>query len=326
MTGLPSGAPAVRIDYTSAASARVLLVDWELGNTCNYHCSYCPEILHDGSVPWLPADRVLDGAAAIARQAVTRGQRVHVQLSGGEPTLFPAFRELLAVWHDVNSTVGLISNGARSAAWWTSVAAWLHTVTLSFHVASASVRHIANVATILSERLHTSVNVPMLPVQFTECLQAARALRAQCPRAIVMVKPLRVGFGAALYPYTSGQLDAMRRFDAEGSPPAVRELGIRGDMRVIGRDGSSRVASAADFLLADSNHWKGWTCYAGIDLLAIDAAGNVYRGRCGQGGRLGTIGDAGFTLPIDPVTCAADSCHCHSDIATRRSLPLVEQG
>jgi MoaA/NifB/PqqE/SkfB family radical SAM enzyme len=28
------------------------VVNWCLGNTCNYSCSYCPAALHDGSNKW----------------------------------------------------------------------------------------------------------------------------------------------------------------------------------------------------------------------------------------------------------------------------------
>ena len=28
-------------------------VDWTVGSTCNFSCSYCPEELHDGKTTWL---------------------------------------------------------------------------------------------------------------------------------------------------------------------------------------------------------------------------------------------------------------------------------
>ena len=34
-------------------------IQWNMGNQCNYKCEYCPDILHDGSKPWLPLEAYL---------------------------------------------------------------------------------------------------------------------------------------------------------------------------------------------------------------------------------------------------------------------------
>ena len=35
-----------------------LFIDWDLGNTCNFSCSYCASFVHDGSIPWVNIDKV----------------------------------------------------------------------------------------------------------------------------------------------------------------------------------------------------------------------------------------------------------------------------
>ena len=49
--------PAV-IRHTNPEHARIVLVDWTLGNSCNFACSYCPSNLHNGSMRWQPPELV----------------------------------------------------------------------------------------------------------------------------------------------------------------------------------------------------------------------------------------------------------------------------
>ena len=35
-------------------------IQWNMGNSCNYECEYCPPQLHDGSKPWLSKDQYID--------------------------------------------------------------------------------------------------------------------------------------------------------------------------------------------------------------------------------------------------------------------------
>ena len=42
----------IRLEHAEPKNADVLVVNWCLGNTCNFACSYCPTGLHDGSKRW----------------------------------------------------------------------------------------------------------------------------------------------------------------------------------------------------------------------------------------------------------------------------------
>ena len=45
-----------RTGYKFAEFDKVLQIEWTLGNTCNYNCSYCLPVLHDNSFPWIDLD------------------------------------------------------------------------------------------------------------------------------------------------------------------------------------------------------------------------------------------------------------------------------
>ena len=42
----------IRLEHTKPEHTDWFVVNWCLGNTCNFECSYCPAGLHDGSRKW----------------------------------------------------------------------------------------------------------------------------------------------------------------------------------------------------------------------------------------------------------------------------------
>ena len=40
------------LDHHHKEAKDWVVVNWNLGNTCNYSCSYCPPVLNNGSYGW----------------------------------------------------------------------------------------------------------------------------------------------------------------------------------------------------------------------------------------------------------------------------------
>src|SRR3954447_18211050 len=85
----------LRLEHARPELARITLVDWTLGNTCNYACSYCPPRLHDGLTPWPPLELLTQFVDRLAAHYAPLGQTLLFQFTGGEPTVYPQFLELL---------------------------------------------------------------------------------------------------------------------------------------------------------------------------------------------------------------------------------------
>ena len=84
------------IRHSSPEHANVVLVDWMLGNSCNFACSYCPSSLHDGSVRWQRRRRSRPSTTSSTRTMSTGlGRKVWLQFTGGEPTLYPGLMGIL---------------------------------------------------------------------------------------------------------------------------------------------------------------------------------------------------------------------------------------
>ena len=122
------------IRHSNPEHANVVLVDWMLGNSCNFACSYCPSSLHDGSVRWQRPEAVKAFYDKLhAHYVAGLGRRVWLQFTGGEPTLYPGLMGILAAAHERGFAVSLISNGSRTLRFWERVADRLCAVILTYH-------------------------------------------------------------------------------------------------------------------------------------------------------------------------------------------------
>ena len=311
--------------------SRITLVDWCLGNTCNYSCSYCPERLHDGSVKWEHKDMITRFCDRLVSHYSSMGNSLWFQFSGGEPTLYSGgegrsesgaagFLDLIEQLHNRGCKIGVISNGSRTLRWWKQALGFLDNVILTHHIEFVDLGHFVALAQLLSGRVRTHVNVTMHPDRFEDCLANAFCIADQCSDITVTLKPLLINFGSVMYPYDEGQRQILRetRFDMK----TTRAVGgPQGLMRRRYSDGSSDTVKASHLIVSDQNRWAGWSCNAGLELLSIDYSGNVYRGVCKQGGRIGHIRCDHLALPRSPVICEKAVCHCATDIMTTRISP-----
>jgi organic radical activating enzyme len=303
----------VRIEHGDAWHATVTVVDWCLGNTCNQHCSYCPAALNDGSVAWPELATAIAFCDRVISHHDALGRRVNFHFTGGEPTMYPGLIELLRFVKRRGATTGLLSNGSRSTAWWEQVWPLLDAVVLTYHVEFAKLDHFVEVARRLAVSIKTHINVTMLPARFDECREHAESIAARCEGATMTLKPLLVDFKDQMYPYTAEQKLVLQRGCAP-SRPLHADRGVRGSMRCVYDDGASTTRPAADFVIAGDNQWRHWMCNAGIESIAVNTRGEVYRAVCREGGLVGRIQDATLSLPAAAIRCEKRSCSCLSDI------------
>lgn len=312
----------VNIRHSEPWREKVLFVDWLLGTRCNYSCSYCPQSLHDGSRPWLQTDVLLAFASRIIELCVAEGRQPYFQLIGGEVTLIPDLSRLLDSISSLGGRVGLISNGSRQLSWWREVREHLDFAILTYHPEHASVEHVKRVADLLSQTIRTHVNVAAPPDHFEQCVAVAEMLESSCTNISITLKPMLIDFGDQLYPYSEEQLAVFR--NRRFRPPLTRPLvSVRGEMIAHYDDGKSEQMPATEFLTRGLNQWQGWSCNVGIELLSIKETGEVYRGLCLEGGKIGHVAHpAQFRLPQSPVVCTRNSCVCQTDImVTRTRVP-----
>lgn len=321
---MPEDAAAVPdvVCHAEAAHRRAVLVDWSVGNACNHACSYCPAALHDGSLGWQEADAMIRLMDDLARHyGGTLGRVVWCQFTGGEPTMHPAIVPLLHAAADRGIRTSLISNGGRTFRFWERIFGLLESVVLTYHDEFVDHGHFRDVAELLSAAMPVHVNVTVHPTRFDDILARADDIARAAPDATVTLKPLRVGFGERLYPYTDAQ--RARLGQIEGDREGRGEAAPRGAMLAVAADGTWVVKRANDFILEGRNRWPGYLCDAGLESLRIRADGRVFRAVCGEGGEIGRLGGR-IALPLAPVVCGRSACTCVSDILITKRRPEAE--
>ncbi len=289
------------------------VVNWCLGNTCNFECSYCPNELHSGSIKWPELDKVKEFITRIIDQVAPR--KVYFELTGGEVTLYKHFVEICKYCTELGAKVGLISNGSRTLRWWEDNKQYFDHVCLSFHPEFADDEHFINVVKILHDDLRTHVNIMMSPDKFSFCYAMATKIK-NITNISMALQPLIHDFGTIMYEYT----DAQKNIFTKQHELIVKHIKYtksfdyyRGAMKMIKEDDTGANVSPQRFLSEGTNDWSGWNCYAGAEQIIVDLGGDVYRGWCRVGGKIGNIFE-NFEIPKTPILCDKTMCHCNFDI------------
>lgn len=75
-----------------------------------------------------------------------------------------------------------------------------------------------------------------------------------------------------------------------------------------------------DLLANETNKFKGFECWAGIEQISIESNGDVWRCVIRAGECLGNIYE-GFEIPNDTILCPKEKCTCAGDLLISRALP-----
>lgn len=310
----------VAIEHSETLNKNTTLVNWCLGNTCNYRCSYCPESLHSGNFKWVDYELAIGFCNKLIEHYKNINQKIEFLFTGGEPTMFHDFPILLKELKKANCTIGVISNGSRSLNWWQDNLKLFDNVILTYHSEYAEIYHFIELINMLSNEVNLHISITMLPSNFDECFKTAKLISESTSNASISLKPLLKDFGVNMYDYDNNQLNVLNSFKFNNSK---KYPSTRGMMKEIYSDKEIIKYKAVDFILKDKNHWKNWHCNIGIELIYIDYKGDVYRGTCKQGGKITNIFNyENFSFPTDAILCSKETCHCLADIMTSKYSPI----
>jgi len=303
-----------RLEHANLDLARIVNVNWCMGNTCNFACSYCPTSLHDGSCGWYDYEAVLRFCDKIITHYA--GNTVYFEFTGGEVTLWKHFPDLCKWLKARGHKVGFISNSSRTMRWWEDICPHVDHVCLSFHPEQGDKAHFLEVARLTSQHFRTHVNFMMLPDRFDELYQFAEQL-AEISNISMALQPLLVDFGERVYPYTEDQhhrIDQQYELISKRIKHDRKFETYRGAMAMVTPEGKRTVIAPQKFISMQRNDWQGWQCYAGLENIIVDMDGKIFRGWCRVGGSIGHVLDADLALPTQTVTCDKARCHCNFDI------------
>lgn len=313
---------------------RPLHICWFLHNHCNHRCTYCHESNWSGSFKWLSLDHVRSFIDQV--QTHYGDRRIHVSLTGGEPTLWPDFEKCVEFLAERGLEIGMTSNGAKPREFFERIAPHFSWINLSFHPEFTRTDKFLDLVDGLSGLVAMSVRI-MLPadsklwlrsMEFRKLLESSVAEgRVRGRIQVEMVKTVS-GFGTVHTAPMSFSADQEIELSKWPSVELANADSIRVPYEsVLGEyvthqvgDSSSTSLRANELVETGKLNFKNWICNIGIEQLFVGADGFVFRAGCGVGPRLGRLGGR-ISFPDKPVRCWKNYCHCVTDIAISKVSP-----
>ena len=312
--------------FTSESEIDFVMIDWNMGNTCNYSCTYCDDHIHNGTFPWADIEVAFEWAKKCTDHYKSLGKRILWNLLGGEPTVWKDFISFFnrVKDYDPDCRIRVLTNGSRTVAWWNKASKYLDDVIISYHPESADIQHLLKVSDVLREnKVFHTMQVCLYPPYLDKCYEAADEFYNKSKCNAVIIKSLKVTLSSPeTFLYDQDYLDKVLKFD---DVPVWTKENIDGDdmknpfVRFsYFTDGKEKlfVKDGNELMRKGQNTWKGWDCYIGIETLVVGMDGRVTSGSsCNHDCDLGNIHDPkNIEFPTKPTTCKWTWCSCLADI------------
>lgn len=292
-------------------------VSWILGRFCNYSCSYCWPYANSNKPDHQAFELYTNTIDEIKRQARANGfTEFHFSFSGGEPTAYKLFSELVAYYADdadaKYQSVHMTTNLSPGSKWWNK---WLETtsslqrrsITASYHAEFANEQEFGDKCLqLMKGGVYVTINQVMVPEMFEELYERLQRFAA---RGInVTLKPQSDPTASFIIDgYTTDQIEKMQKgFPQEWNGEEVYQI------RLTDVSGSTYFIDQAERLNAYGfNKFEGWKCNAGYQSCII-RGNEVKRAYSCSDEPLGTLQD-GFTLFKTPSKCVTATCVSSAD-------------
>jgi len=300
---------------------------WIINNICTNACSYCPENLHNGTnhnYEWANAKRFLTDLFA-------RYPNIHCSVAGGEPSLSPFFEELVLMFKENNSTIGITSNAAKPASYWERVSLNLSYISFSWHAEFVDARFREKVLA-AAKNTRVTVRIMMHPKHWERSLEE---LYWWEENPWVLTEPVRIlDWGAAntdpdSWKYTDEQLEIFNTYKNTHNQ-AAKDYHSSMDIKIPDMcadfyfdDGSSDIdhRNVVPFINQGQTNFYGYKCEAGLRGMQVNPRGMIYLANCLSGGYIGSINKPEkIKWPTGPITCDKNICNCASDVLVTKWL------
>lgn len=304
-----------KIDNISLDTRRVI-IDWVLGNYCNYQCSYCFPGANTGTDRVPPLDDIMRNNVRHLVSELQRNspdRKVLFTLSGGEPTLYHDIDSLIDFLKTLGA-VGIITNGSRTIRWWESNGPKFYSAIISYHMHKAEYQHIADILNLLMNRVWLSVHVMVDPDLFNESIAVYDRLTEEFRNKpvniqIKLLRDVSTNRSISYKPKHKRIINSIP-YRKDVVPPLAETYRARIFMGFSDRDPVRFTPKEVINLTGD---FTGYDCWAHHEFLQIDSKGRMGKFTCKQ-----QYSDAvsiydplfpeQFSLSSDPIVCSTGNC------------------
>jgi organic radical activating enzyme len=300
-------------------------IDFLINNICQNHCWYCEPNLYNGSNHHFSDEELFSFIDKLNDQL--KNKKVHIAFSGGEPTLYPKFIELVQQMKTLGWTVGLTSNGQRTARYFSELAPHCAYIAMSYHSEFAKDDWM-NTVLAAAEHTQVLVRVMMDPYNWDHCYNKFNEFAASPNLAVEAVRLYRhegmsLGSTGKDVGYTAEQdtwLNAVSRIE--------RKNWIQTEVNTTNayakfNDNEIKKINTIDLVNSKQNSFVGFECDIGKTSLFINYNGMVKKGNCMQDGWLGHFNDIDLNAILHSKTkCHQLYCYCGVDVnVPKRKIP-----
>lgn len=297
-----------------------MYLTWIINNICTNACSYCPANLHEGTnhnYNWEDAEKFI-------KLVLEKYPKIHLAISGGEPTLSPWFKDLVKQFSDAGHPVGITTNGARTVRYFDDVAQYLSYVVMSYHPSFID-PELEEKALACANHTITTVSVMMDSRYFDQSLEMFYRL---CKHDNISVEHVRIqSWRASTHEgsdYTLEQIAIMNSLKRHDAKKLVRPKnpGLTGAVAFY-NDGTNSELIAQKIINENNTNFQGWNCDIGLESLYVKWDGLVRRGNCISSPVIGKIQDVDNILwPLDSFRCPQNFCNCTTDVYVSKRMPV----
>lgn len=287
---------------------------WNITRFCNYDCSYCGSDTHD-KVSRRPTLATLKRIANRFFEYAPP-EKIYFSITGGEPTAMTDFLPFLKWLYEQNvGMMGFVTNGARSLDYYKEAAGYVKFITYSYHPSEmpeskddAFIEKVLATRDILDKGIRVNV---MIDTRFRD--------RVKRVADILLSNDVFVAIRRIEEFPDIKYAEEDKQWMIERTPQrTIAPLG-----KALLKDGSEMdVVSSDDLIIKGYNNFAGWYCWVGVDYFYIDFDGDMWRGTCYQGGKLGNVYEDNIVFPGKPVVCRTKRCVCNGEVLARKTFDI----
>lgn len=314
-----------------------LHVMWSIHNKCNYQCSYCPPALNSGNFSGLKLENLKGFIDRIEKHYAEKlgFKNILFSFTGGEPTLWPDFREFIKYIEHKGFRLGLTTNASVGLNYWNQISTYFDYICLSFHPESADVDSFLKTFEYLHNADKTvipSVRVMMHPDQklWNKSIELVDKLKKYSNWTYECVHILDdYGMESNKIDYKDSKKVEFLEQNAFNSQfkdnSTITEPSVKFNYKITYKNNEIEKLDENKLINDGSANFRGWNCFIGLEQLYIHSNGLIKRAGCNVGPWLGTIAEyESINFPERPIKCQRDNCFCPTDIRISKFAPGVE--
>ena len=306
------------IRVEQADNKKYKIIEWMLGNTCNYNCSFCPDKFKSGSQKFLDIDiykKIIDKAVR-----ETPDKKIWFKLTGGEPTLYPKLIELCTYIKQTNNFVYIISNGSRTLRWWNELklSNSVDIIALSYHPEqTTNYFHIVDIINLFRDtKTLVNVNITTLPNFFQEAINSFEYITQNSE---TLTNLGQINDTSGMSKYTPEQ----KRIFLEKTMKNSLKNNLKNNEYHIGKvtytynDNTQLTDYSHNFIKRQENNFFNYECDAGKDFIRIEYT-EIQRAICGVGEKWNIYDEKLFS--DNSVICDKTVCDCTLDLLQTKKI------